>query len=185
MLLLYCTEHSSVGWWADYVTSRSLLSLILMITCLTSLAGLTFCTLFNSLYSYFLSYDSFWTKDPALQAACRPSCLSSVHMCVSQMPMSGEALTKQGLRHLCRHYSSSTTLYEPLWPQFCPNFYLLAICAGIHMSYVLPIFFEILDAQERGSFFCWTIFSSGAFHLQKDNTRTNIKKNPQPWEFYK
>lgn len=132
MLLLYCTEHSSVGWWADYVTSRSLLSLILMITCLTSLAGLTFCTLFNSLYSYFLSYDSFWTKDPALQAACRPSCLSSVHMCVSQMPTSGEALTKQGLRHLCRHYSSSTTLYEPLWPQFCPNFYLLAICACIH-----------------------------------------------------
>lgn len=140
-LLLNCTEHSSAGWWADYITSWSLLSPILMITCLTFLAGLTFCTLFNSLYGYFLSYDSFRTKDPDLLAASRPSCLSSVHMCVSQMPMSREPLTKQHLRHFCRHYSSSTTLCEPLWLQFCPNFYLLAIYVCIHMSYVFPILF--------------------------------------------
>lgn len=155
-----------------------------MITCLTSSAGLTFCTLFDSLYSYFLSYGSFRTKDPDLQAVCRPSCLSSVHMCVSQMPTSGEPLTKQYLRHFCRHYSPSTTLYEPLWLQSCPNFYLLAICVCTHMSYVFPILFEILveqhlRAQKRGSFFLLDNFSSGTFHLQKNNTRINIKKkNP-------
>lgn len=153
-----------------------------MITCLTFLTALTFCTLLNSLDSYLLSYTSSWRKDPALRAPCRPSCLSS-SPCVSAKWLEWsscstalEALlqTLQWFHHALMGSSGFSfafifTFWLPLhtflWAVFSPYSFKFWLQRG---------FFSLLDH-----------FLSDAFHVKGETNPKTIKPKTEKLEKFR
>lgn len=155
---------------------------MLMITCLTSLTGLIFCTLFSILYSYFQSNQRPWsastmqTQLPFIRLLHSPRVLAKWRKWRNSYKAALEALLQTLQQFYHALMSNSAFSFAPI--------FTLAISAHIHRSYVFPILFQILIAQhphaQRRGCFSPRRFFEWCFSFKKNQTKTTKQVNLNP-----